>query len=146
MKRRIAILCAVAASSLCACSGTKAGGARGIPETAPIVLIKPGADLQARTSPMKIIYADQIGDFLEVRVSYSGGCAEHNFTLVSKGKHTATYPPEVEVAFQHDDAGDPCRSMVDEKRYFDLTPLRYPGTNRVLIVLTNTRQTITYTY
>ncbi len=132
--------------ALAACGGPQHGAMTSIPENTPKVEVDPSADLKARGAPVSIVSAEQDGDYLSIRISYSGGCEIHDFSVISKGKYTATYPPEVEIALKHDDKGDRCRGIVDERRYFDLRPLQYSGTNRVLLIFTNTNKTLEYTY
>jgi hypothetical protein len=117
-----------------------------VPLEAQAVRIDPKLNFEARTSPFSINFVEQRGDFFAFSVSYSGGCAEHDFDLVSRGDFTSTYPPEVRITLKHDDKGDRCRSMVDEKRYFDMTNLKYEGTTKVLLILTNTNQTFEFNY
>ncbi len=117
-----------------------------LPAEAPAVIVNPQLRIPAKQARVSINFAEQIGDFLVLDVTYSGGCAEHAFDVVSKGKYTATYPPEIEITLTHDDKGDGCRSIIDEKKYFDLRPLQYQGTNKVLLVLTNTNKTLEYNY
>ncbi len=90
--------------------------------------------------------ARQLGDFVVIDVSYSGGCEEHVFQLESRGDFTSTYPPEVEVTLKHDSNDDRCRGVMDKKLWFDLTPLKYDGTNRILLVFTNTDTTLEFNY
>ncbi len=97
-------------------------------------------------NPVYIRNAEIINDHLVLSVSYSGGCEEHDFALNTRGDFSATYPPELKITFWHDAHGDRCRSMIDKKLWYDLTPIQYPGTNRVMLILTNTDKTITYTY
>jgi hypothetical protein len=117
-----------------------------IPADAPEVVIDPKADIKARQRNVNVRFAEQVGDYLVLSITYQGGCEDHEFRLVSKGKYTATYPPELEVMLVHDDKGDLCRSTIDERRFFNISKLQYNGTNRVLLVLTNTDRTIMYSY
>jgi hypothetical protein len=132
--------------ALVSCGNPQHKAMLSIPPDAPEVFVDPTVDMKAKPSSMRISHAEQLGDYLVINVSYSGGCEDHEFTLVSRGKFTATYPPEVEVTLKHDDKGDGCRAMIDEKRYFDLRPLRYNGTNRINLVLTNSNRIVEYTY
>ena len=97
-------------------------------------------------NPVYIRDVEIIDDYLVLSVSYSGGCEDHDFALNTRGDFAATYPPELKITLWHDAHGDRCRSMIDKKLWYDLTPVRYPGTNRVLLILSNTVLTITYTY
>ena len=117
-----------------------------LPDEAPQAEVGPRVDLRERSAPFEITFADVINDLLMVQVTYNGGCEDHSFHLLSNGKYTATYPPEIVLHIRHDDHGDRCRGVVDEKRYFDLTNLRYPGTNRVRLVFHKTNKILDYIY
>lgn len=110
------------------------------------ITIDPTARMADRTDPFTLKSFEQNGDILVVNVSYSGGCKPHDFDLVTTGKYKEVYPPEIELKLTHKNNGDGCRSIVDETHYFDLTPLRYEGTNRVKLIMRNTNKTIEYTY
>jgi hypothetical protein len=64
------------------------------------------------------------GDLLRLRVSYRGGCKEHDFTLYSTGPATETYPPSTETYLSHDARADTCRESLQEELTFDLSPLK----------------------
>ena len=117
-----------------------------LPESAPLVIVDRNADINALSAPHEISYADIINDYLVLHVSYSGGCEDHHFEVLSTGKYTATYPPEVVVHVKHFDNGDICRGIIDEKRYFDVRTLQYPGTSRVRIVFARTNKILDYIY
>ncbi len=117
-----------------------------LPQEAPAVRIGKESDLLMRSSPFEIGFADVINDFLVLNVSYSGGCEEHKFEVITNGKYTSTYPPELVLYVKHFDNDDFCRGMIDEKRYFDLSPLRYPGTNRIRLVFAHNNRILDYIY
>lgn len=102
--------------------------------------------MSKKGAPLNIKYAEQNGDYAVFDVSYSGGCEEHEFKLITTGVFATTYPPEVEVLLAHNNNGDNCRSVVDRKLFFELTPLRYDGTNQVRLIVKNTNKTLDYTY
>ena len=112
----------------------------------PEVFVDPSVNPGVGIDPVNIKDAQQIGDFVVLDVSYSGGCEEHEFKLESTGRYSSTYPPEVEVTLKHNSNNDRCRGMIDKKLWFDLKPLKYTGTNRVLLVITNTETTLEYNY
>ena len=87
------------------------------------------------------------GDTLTVTVSYSGGCEEHDFALVTAGEFRDSHPVELEVILAHDAHGDRCRAYPTETRHFDLTPIRalyrtvyQTDTGSVLLNLTAARE------
>lgn len=116
------------------------------PDDASEVFVDPSVNIRKGIDPVNIKSAQQIGDFVVLDVSYSGGCEDHEFQLESPGRFTSTYPPEVEIVLKHDSNNDRCRGIIDRKLWFQLTPLQYEGTNRVLLVVTNTDMTLEYNY
>lgn len=63
------------------------------------------------------------GDILTVSVSYSGGCAAHEFQLVFavSGELGQT---EIPGEIFHGESQDPCNQWITEERNFDLSPLK----------------------
>lgn len=58
---------------------------------------------------------------LQVMVSYSGGCGETSFDLLTTGPQQTTYPPEMNIGVVFHD-NDPCRSVVVDTLFVDLVP------------------------
>ncbi|MFT4771850.1 MAG: hypothetical protein ACI9CP_001102 [Cryomorphaceae bacterium] len=116
------------------------------PADSQVIFIDPSVNPLAGIDPFNLKDAQQIGDFVVIDVSYSGGCEEHEFQLETRSEYTATYPPEVNITLKHNSNGDRCRGMMDTKLWFDLSPLKYNGTNRIILVLTNTDTTLDYNY
>ena len=117
-----------------------------IPRYAPEVKLVGKAEINARSAPFDISFADVINDFLVLHLSYSGGCEDHDFEVITQGKYSSHYPPEIVLHVKHHDNGDHCRGIIDEKRYFDLTGLQYPGTNRIRLVFARSNKILDYTY
>lgn len=110
------------------------------------ITIDRSARMDQKTDRVNIKSARQIGDILVLDVSYAGGCAEHDFNLLTNGKYKSSYPPEIEIKLIHDNNDDGCRAVIDKKLYFNLTPLQYDGTTQVLLVVKNSEKTLQYNY
>jgi hypothetical protein len=63
-------------------------------------------------------------DLLYLKVSYSGGCATHNFSLIGTGVFMESYPVQTSIVLSHEDNYDNCESIITETLVFDLTPLK----------------------
>lgn len=63
-------------------------------------------------------------DSLEISVSYSGGCKEHKFTLISSGEFLESFPVQLQVSVVHDGMGDSCEAYPTEDYHFDLTAIK----------------------
>ena len=63
-------------------------------------------------------------DILNISVSYSGGCEEHQFTLVASERFLESFPVQLRVSIAHDANGDTCEAYPTENYRFDLTPIK----------------------
>jgi len=63
-------------------------------------------------------------DLLNMRVSYSGGCADHCFKLVWSGTVPVDYPADVWLLMTHNNNGDNCESFITDDLSFDLTQMK----------------------
>ncbi len=64
------------------------------------------------------------GDSLELSLSYSGGCAAHQFTLVCSSFFLESDPVQLGVSLAHNANNDPCEAFPTETYRFDLTPIK----------------------
>ena len=61
---------------------------------------------------------------LTITMSYSGGCEDHDFTLVAADAFMESYPVQLAVSVAHDAHGDRCRAYLTETYGFNLTPVK----------------------
>ncbi|MBD3298024.1 MAG: hypothetical protein GF341_05160 [candidate division Zixibacteria bacterium] len=89
-------------------------------------------------------------DSVRIGLMYSGGCKEHQFALFMRPGFIKTNPAQVELYLQHDDQGDPCRTVstvVTDTLSFHIAPIQthYANTfgsiDNVLLDLYNFEQT-----
>lgn len=64
------------------------------------------------------------GDTLEITVSYSGGCEEHEFQLCWDGAFMESDPVQARLTLGHDAHGDACEAYLTETLIFGLEPLK----------------------
>lgn len=64
------------------------------------------------------------GDLLFVKVSYGGGCAEHDFGLSWDESFAESNPTQAWLVLHHDAHDDECLSLVTTTLRFDLTPVK----------------------
>jgi len=93
-----------------------------------------------------------IKDIIILNVSYGGGCAEHNFSLVSTS-FMESYPVQVNILLSHEDNDDPCDMWITEELSFNLKPLKKSWYNLynersgiILINLHNWNEQIIYEF
>lgn len=63
-------------------------------------------------------------DTLNISVSYGGGCAEHQFTLIVSDTFLESFPVQLHASLAHTANGDPCEAYLTENYRFDLTPIK----------------------
>ena len=63
-------------------------------------------------------------DTLDISVSYSGGCKDHQFTLVVSDTFLESFPVQLPVSIAHNANGDTCEAYPTDNYRFDLTPIK----------------------
>ncbi len=76
-----------------------------------------------RKDRFEILDGRVVGSTISLTVSYSGGCRQHEFQLITPGAIILSTPPGADVYLVHDGNGDVCRSVVRETVVFSLSPL-----------------------
>ena len=64
------------------------------------------------------------GDTLSLNLSYAGGCARHEFTLVASESFLESDPVQLPVSLAHDANGDACEAWLTQDYEFGLSLLR----------------------
>lgn len=67
-------------------------------------------------------YADYNGECLDLSLSYSGGCEDHTFDIVTDGNVIETSPPILKLAVVHDNQ-DLCEAYITEIISIDISQL-----------------------
>jgi len=83
------------------------------------------------------------GDILSVFVNYSGGCKDHSFELLSNGMYAKSLPPQIAVCLKHINNDDACRKLVMEELKFNVSAIKYKGSNGTTIIKLGDKQ-VTY--
>lgn len=60
---------------------------------------------------------------IQINISYTGGCKSHDFNLVVDRKVISELTNDANLILSHNDNGDRCKRIVNEKLVFDLSPL-----------------------
>jgi hypothetical protein len=62
-------------------------------------------------------------DTLRLSVSYTGGCAEHDFQLVAWNYFSKAEALQAKLLLAHNANGDACKAIIKEALRFDISPL-----------------------
>lgn len=74
--------------------------------------------------PVDVVSAEIVGDSLDVVVRFSGGCEAHELRLIATNYWLESYPVQLFSEIVHEDPGDPCDAIVEERARFGLAGLR----------------------
>ncbi|MFT4600542.1 MAG: hypothetical protein ACI857_000716 [Arenicella sp.] len=95
----------------------------------------------ARTEIKKVALE---GNVLNLSISYSGGCAEHEFSLIGSKMISKSLPPQRGITLFHNSNGDSCRELVDEELAFNISDFAYLDTE-IILKLEGWAEGISYT-
>lgn len=101
-----------------------------------------------KNDPFKIIGATIKGNFMEIEVTYSGGCELHDFKLIGNQSLSKSVPPLRNIQLIHDAKNDACKKLITEKVTFSISNLAEhtkPG-NKVRLQLENFNDLLEYSY
>lgn len=139
MRLVLFVICAAVAFNSCKNNGQKTATAPK-EEAQPISVLKDiivDSDRAPAAKPdFEVLEWTSIYDTLHVVVRYSGGCEEHEFNAYFSGAWLKSLPPQAMVEIEHlNPKNDPCRSLVKDTLLFNLTPLRYEGSDELWVKL-----------
>lgn len=88
------------------------------------------------------------GNILFLKVSYSGGCKEHEFLLIGSPNIAKSLPPIRSVRLIHHGNQDACKKLIEQTMEIDITPLAYKkeAGSVIYLELEGIKERITYEY
>jgi len=90
----------------------------------PMVIITDENIVKLQMDPFELKNAEIHGDTLKLEVSYSGGCAEHEFKLyMSPAAFMESYPVQAYLYPVHNAHSDLCDALIITHLKFDLRPI-----------------------
>ena len=83
-------------------------------------------------------------NILTIKVSYSGGCKEHEFSLLGSSILTKSLPPKRNILLFHKNNNDNCRELITENLMFDISEFSYADGKEIQLMLKNWEKPISY--
>lgn len=112
-----------------------------------IQLVEPGA-IDTATDPFTIQSLNIENDILAIEVCY-GGCADHDWKLVTDQRYKKSLPPQLDIHLIHDQHDDLCKRQECDTIYFDISDVKYPGkpdNYAITLNLNKTDKSVNYEY
>jgi hypothetical protein len=97
----------------------------------------------AESSPITIDSMRVLGKTLILNVSYSGGCEKHEFDLYFNGMYAKSLPVQANLHLFHNNNGDACRKLEMKELRFDISEMKPPGGNSIILKLAGQQTTYT---
>ena len=86
------------------------------------------------------------GDTLMTVLRYGGGCGDHLFELEAAGPLMKSLPPKQPMRWVHRSPGDPCRALILDSVWADLSPFRGSPHGTTVLQLEGHDDNMIYTY
>jgi hypothetical protein len=90
----------------------------------PIIMFDDHVRVALHADAASIVESHIENDLLRFLVSYSGGCAYHDFALYSWSGFSKSKPAQAEVFLSHNAQGDKCDGLIRRVLVFNLVPLK----------------------
>lgn len=84
-------------------------------------------------------------NIMTLGVSYSGGCEEHEFSLIGSRLISKSLPPQRGIMLYHNNNGDNCRELKTEELKFDIKALEYKHQEEIMLILEGWKDKISFT-
>lgn len=104
--------------------------------------------LNRASDPFTILDAKIVGNFMELEISYGGGCKLHDFHLIGEELNKNDLPLKRRLQFVQYSKGDECKAIVTEKIKFSIGILAEntnPG-NKISLELIHEKFSKTFEY
>ena len=82
-------------------------------------------DNKVESASVQILKTSIEGNFLMMKIGYSGGCTEHSFEFIGSEMIAKSLPPIRNVRLIHHANGETCRIYIERKLIIDLRDLAY---------------------
>lgn len=112
-----------------------------------IQIIESG-EMDSSTDPYTVQNMTIEDDILAIEVCY-GGCAEHDWKLITTSIYKKSLPPQLDIHLSHNQHDDLCKRQECDTLYFDISDIKYPGKPEnyaITLNLNNTNKSVNYEY
>ena len=113
-----------------------------------VLLIGKVEMLSDSSDVIKIEDAKIVGNKLEIKVSYGGGCENHSFELIGSPNISKSLPPIRSIQLIHRANKDACKALIIKEMAFDISAFTYKkeSGNTIYLQLDGWDEKLLYTY
>ncbi|MEJ2616005.1 MAG: NigD-like C-terminal domain-containing protein [Ignavibacteriaceae bacterium] len=102
------------------------------------IIITDNVNVKLKNDYLKVLEQYVSGDYLILKVQYSGGCKEHEIKVYTTGAILKTNPPQAELFISHNADNDSCEALITKELKINLIELKIfykTNFNRIQIIL-----------
>jgi hypothetical protein len=123
MTKIISFVCALLLLQLLSC-GEKSSITDPGDLLSDMVIIADNLNVKLKSDYLKVLEQYISGDYLILKVQYSGGCKEHEIKVYTTGALIKTNPPQAEFFISHNANNDGCEALITKELKINLIELR----------------------
>lgn len=132
----------------CGTSKNKATGKNQVGKTEPVSITATLGRTKVDSDPFTIEKSSISGNILTLEVSYSGGCAQHEFKMEGNEFISKSLPPIRSIRLIHHANGDACEARINQVLKINITELAYKkeSGSEIMLKLEGVEESIKYTF
>ena len=88
------------------------------------IIITNNENVKLNNDYLKVLEQYISGDYLILKVQYSGGCKEHEIQIYTTGAILKTNPPQTELYISHNANNESCEALITKELKINLIQLR----------------------
>ena len=102
----------------------------------------------SQSDQVDILDAKISGNIITLKIGYSGGCKNHEFSIIGSQMISKSLPPIRNIQLIHNSNDDNCKSYITQNLEYDISNLAYKKVNGSVIILklNGWKDRIVYTY
>ena len=102
----------------------------------------------SQSDQVDILDAKISGNIITLKIGYSGGCKNHEFSIIGSQMISKSLPPIRNIQLIHNSNDDNCKSYITQNLEYDISNLAYKKVNgsEIILKLNGWKDRIVYTY
>ena len=86
------------------------------------------------------------GNIMTLKIGYSGGCKNHEFSIIGSQMISKSLPPIRNIQLIHDSNDDNCENYITQNLEYDISHFAYNKGSDIILKLNGWKERIVYTY
>ncbi|MEX1003011.1 MAG: hypothetical protein WDZ35_12910 [Crocinitomicaceae bacterium] len=146
MNRILLLICScLLISGLIACKPKKDAGTTTSDKVTQSGVLVEDFEKYRDSAPVNLETLDLHENTLIMQISYSGGCEDHEFSLLGLKYTSGSNPVAREIQLYHNNNGDHCRELLEKKLRIDISAFALKNSEPVMLKIKGWKNPVLYT-